>query len=102
MTSQSSSPNIAIKSGEQQANSMTVEDRRTYWKGIISNIPNQKGGKTGKAVTFTLKYSKIIITQVFKIIICDSRKNHAFAVSATLPILHPPIGSIVTNIYHLC
>ena len=58
MTSQTSSVNIAIKNGKQPNNLITVEDHRTYWKGIISNIPNQKGGKTNKAVTYKLKHSK--------------------------------------------
>ena len=49
--SQTSSPNIAIKSHQQPSNPMTAEDRRTYWKRIISNIPNQKCGKTSRAVT---------------------------------------------------
>ena len=72
MTSQTSGLDIAIKSGKQPNIPLTVEDRRTYQKRIISNIPNQKGGKTSKAVTFTLKHNKIIITQAFKIIICDT------------------------------
>ena len=37
---------------------VTVEDCRTYWKRIFSNIPNQKDGKTSKAVTTMLKHSK--------------------------------------------
>ena len=55
--SQTSSLNIAIKNGKQPNNLITVEDCRTFWKRIILNIPNQKGGKTDKAVTYTLKLS---------------------------------------------
>ena len=58
MTSQTSSPSIEIKSRKQSRNLVTVEDRRTYWKRIISNIRNQKSNKTSKAVTITLKHSK--------------------------------------------
>ena len=61
------SPNIAIKSCKQ----VTVEDRRLSWKRIFLNIPNQKGAKTCKAVT-TIKALQIIITQAFRIIICDN------------------------------
>ena len=59
MMSQTASLNIVIKKGKQPNNSITaVEDRGTYYKGIISNISNtlKKGGKTGKAATFTLKH----------------------------------------------
>ena len=45
MTLQTSSLNIAIKNGKQSNNSITVEDRRTYQKGIISNIVNKKAAK---------------------------------------------------------
>ena len=55
MTSYISSLNIAIKSRKQPSNPVTVKDRRTYWKRITANIPNQKGGNTSKAVTTTLK-----------------------------------------------
>ena len=40
MISQTSSPNIAIKSCKQPSSPETVEDRRTYWKRIVLNIPN--------------------------------------------------------------
>ena len=49
MMSQTSSLNIAIENGKQPNNLITVEDRRTYQKGIISNIRNQKDGKTSKS-----------------------------------------------------
>ena len=47
--SQTASLNMVIKKGKQPNNSITaVEDRGTYYKGIISNISNtlKKGGKT--------------------------------------------------------
>ena len=55
MMSQTSIPNIAFKSHEQSSNLKIVENRRAYWKKIISNTPNQTGGKTNKAVTTKLK-----------------------------------------------
>ena len=58
MTSQTSSLNIAIKNGKQPNNSITAEDCRIYQRGIISNIPNQKGSKTSKTVTYMLKHNK--------------------------------------------
>ena len=48
MTSQTSSPNVAIKNNKQPNILITVEDCRTY----------KKSGKTSKAVTFTLKHGK--------------------------------------------
>ena len=55
--SQTSSPNIsvAIKSREQPSSSMSAEDRRMYWKRIISIISYQKSRKTSRAVTTTLQ-----------------------------------------------
>ena len=50
------------------ANSCRIEDCRTYWKRIISNTPNQKGGKTSKAVTTKWRQANNHITQTFKII----------------------------------
>ena len=58
MTSQTSSLNIAIKSGKHQVNLVTMENRTTYWERIISNIPNRNGYKTSKTITYTLEHSK--------------------------------------------
>ena len=62
--------NIAIKTCKQPKQSITAEDSRIYWKGFISNIPNQKSGKTKKQ-SRTVKTQQIIISQAFKIIIRD-------------------------------
>ena len=45
ITSCASRLNIAIKSRKQPRNTVTAQDRKTYWKGIISNIANKKAAK---------------------------------------------------------
>ena len=45
ITSCASRLKIAIKSRKQPRNTVTAQDRKTYWKGIISNIPNKKAAK---------------------------------------------------------
>ena len=56
MTPYTSSLNILqLKIRKQPSNPVIIQDRRIYWKIIISSISNQKGGKTSKAVTTKLK-----------------------------------------------
>ena len=58
MKSQTSSPNLAIKSREQPSNSVTAKECRTYCKRIILYILNQKGCETSKVVMTALRHSK--------------------------------------------
>ena len=58
MTSQTSTPNRAIKSRKQRSTPITAEGRRTYRKSQLSRtLQTTKGVETSKAVT--LRHTKL-------------------------------------------